>query len=330
MTNKELVLDALNNKPVPRIPSGFWFHHVPDANGKYQGLRDPAIAEKNVAGHKHYFDIVHPDFVKVMSDGFFGYPLDGAFNDIKIDSIKDLAKIQPVAPDAPWIRGQVDLVKRVTSLQADTMYFYNVFGPLYTLKHLTGLEFVLDLFKKEPALLAETLKNLAQGIALQATSVIREGGADGIYLCVQNPSIGAVSDDEYLKIAAPADQTVLNAANAAGGNNILHICGFKGARNHLNAWTGYKAKAYNWAVNVEGVSLAEGKKLFGGAAVVGGYDNTENGILYRGTKAEVEAFAEKLIKDAGKTGIIVGADCSIPEDIDLARFAWIKDKLASL
>jgi uroporphyrinogen decarboxylase len=160
---------------------------------------------------------------------------------------------------------------------------------------------------------------------LQAETVIKDGGADGIYLSVQNPSISKVSDDEYHKIVTPADKIVLDAANALSDNNILHICGYAGAKNHLDAWTGYKAKAYNWAVNVEGVSLAEGKKLFGGAAVIGGFDNTSDGILYKkGTKQEIEAFTEKLIAEVGKTGVIIGADCTVPDDIDFERLEWVR------
>jgi uroporphyrinogen decarboxylase len=319
MTNKEFVLNALNNKPVPRPPVGFWFHHVQRPE-KALGLENPEIIEQNVAGHKRYFDNFHPDFVKVMSDGFFGYPIDG-----QIKTVQDLAKIKPLDASHPWITGQTDLVKRVTSLQKDTLYFYNIFGPLTILKFLVGVDKTVEFLKQEPDLLAAALKRMAQGIALQAEAVIKQGGASGIYLSVQNPDISKVTDDEYHKIVTPADKIVLDVTNAASENNILHICGYEGAKNHLAAWTEYKAKAYNWAVNVEGVSLGEGKKLFGGAAVIGGFDNTRDGILYKkGTKAEIETFTEKLIAEAGKTGVIIGADCTVPDDIDFERFEWVR------
>jgi uroporphyrinogen decarboxylase len=103
------------------------------------------------------------------------------------------------------------------------------------------------------------------------------------------------------------------------------VCGYKGNRNDLSHFADYPADAVNWAVTVEGVSLKEGKKIFGGKGVIGGFDNTEKGVLYTGTQADVEAETRKIIADAGKTGIILGADCTIPADIALERLAWVRN-----
>jgi len=98
----------------------------------------------------------------------------------------------------------------------------------------------------------------------------------------------------------------------------------------LSLYVHYDAKIINWAVNIENVSLEDGKKLFGGKAVIGGFDNRPNGLLYRGSKAEIEAFTEQLILQSGKTGIILGADCTVPNDIDLNRLEWVRNKAATL
>jgi uroporphyrinogen decarboxylase len=264
-----------------------------------------------------------------MSDGYFGYPA-GGDQEPKIESAEDLEKLQPVTAEHPWIRGQADLVKQVVSLQADTMYFYNVFGPATVLKRLAGQEKVLEFLKTEPAKTAAALQRLARGIAVQAEAAIKSGGADGIYLSVQNPDINSLSDDDYHKYVTPADKIVLDAANAASGNNILHICGYQGCKNHLEAWKGYTAKAYNWAVNVEGVSLSEGKRIFGGAAVIGGFANTPGSPIHRGQRAEVERITETLIAGAGKTGVLLGADCTVPDDFEFERLDWVRQKAASL
>jgi uroporphyrinogen decarboxylase len=331
MTNRELLLGALNNREVPRTPVGFWFHFVSDAE-KTKGLERPELAERSVEGHRRYFEEFHPDFVKVMSDGFFGYPQKGekARLDLGAESIGDLAKYQPVGEDHPWIQAQISQVRRIVSLQKDTMYFYNVFSPSTALKRLIGLESLVAYFREDPALLADTLLRMAEGIAVQARSVIKEGGADGIYLSAQNHDINRISDEEYHRYFSPADKIVLDAANGASENNILHICGFRGCRNHLEAWAGYKAKAYNWAVNVEGLSLSEGKKLFGGAAVIGGFANTVDDPLYRGSRREIEDCTEKIIAGAGRTGLILGADCTVPDDTPLEHFEWVREKAKAL
>ncbi|MDR1972943.1 MAG: uroporphyrinogen decarboxylase [Treponema sp.] len=327
MTNRELLLAALNNEEVPRLPVGFWFHFVSEEE-KTKGLERPELAEQSVRGHKRYFDEFHPDFVKVMSDGFFGYPQKGETVrlDLGAQTIGDLAKFQPVGEDHPWIQAQIAQVGKIVSLQKDTMYFYNVFSPSTTLKRLIGLETLIKFFRENPSLVAETLLRMAEGIAVQARTVIEQGGADGIYLSAQNHDIGRITDEEYRRYISPADRIVLDAANGAGDHNILHICGYKGCRNHLETWTSYKAKAYNWAVNVEGVSLSEGKKLFGGAAVIGGFANTADDLIYRGSRQEIEDCTEKIIAGAGTRGVILGADCTVPDDTPFEHFEWVRQK----
>jgi uroporphyrinogen decarboxylase len=331
MTNKELLLRALNNQEVPRLPVGFWFHFVTDAE-KTKGLERPELAEQAFKGHKRYIDAFHPDFVKVMSDGFFGYPQRGQTEklDLGVETIGELEKFQAVGEDHPWIGAQIAQIKRITALQRDTMYFYNVFSPSTTLKRITGLEKFIGFFKEDPQALADALLRMAEGIAVQARSAISRGGADGIYLSVQNPDINRISDEEYHRYFSPADKIVLDAANGTGGDNILHICGYRGCKNHLGAWTGYRAKAYNWAVNVEGLSLAEGKKLFGGAAVIGGFANTADDPIYRGSRQEIEACAGKIIAETGAKGVILGADCTVPDDTPFEHFEWVRERAKAL
>ncbi|WP_062326706.1 uroporphyrinogen decarboxylase family protein [Treponema endosymbiont of Eucomonympha sp.] len=324
MTNKELVVRALNNQPVERVPVGFWFHFLPQED-KADALKDPAVFERNIAGHRKFIECFRPDLVKIMSDGFFRYPAAG-----EIAGIHDLAKLQAVDVGCEWVQKQVSLVKQVVSLQANTCYFYNVFSPATTLKFLLGQDALLRYIKTDFALVSEALQRVAAGLAAQAECAVVQGGADGVYLSVQNPDSTAISDEDYRRYIYPADKIVLDAANRVSENNILHICGYAGCRNRLPAWTDYRAKAYNWAVGVEGVPFAEGKKLFGGSAVIGGFANTAQSVLYKGTKAEIEAETERLLRCAGTTGIILGADCTLPLDISFERLEWVRTKAAAL
>ena len=73
MSKKELVLRAIRGEAVERIPVGFWLHYVTQEE-KELGLDNPAVVEKSIKGHQHYVEEISPDFVKIMSDGFFRYP----------------------------------------------------------------------------------------------------------------------------------------------------------------------------------------------------------------------------------------------------------------
>lgn len=41
---------------------------------------------------------------------------------------------------------------------------------------------------------------------------------------------------------------------------------------------------------------------------------------------EIESYVEQLIKEAGRTGFIIGADCTVPSDIDIERLKWVREK----
>ena len=120
------------------------------------------------------------------------------------------------------------------------------------------------------------------------------------------------------------------AANAASQYNILHICGYRGHKNDVKIWQDAEAAVINWAVTFEPLSLEEGKKIFAGRAVIGGFNNNPGELLDAGSKEDIEAETERLLKNAGKTGVILGADCTVPSTIDIARLNWVRRKAASL
>jgi uroporphyrinogen decarboxylase len=169
---------------------------------------------------------------------------------------------------------------------------------------------------------------VAGDLALLAKRVI-EAGADGIYLSTQDLSDPRIDDALHQTVIAPGDcKALVGAKSAAAGNevfNILHICGYEGHCNNLGHFVGYPAEIINWAAVFEGVPLSAGKKLFGGRPVIGGFDNTAAGILCRGSKLEIQSETKRLLAEAGRAGIILGADCTLPRDISLERLRWVRE-----
>lgn len=326
MSKKQLVFDAFDNKITERVPVGFWFHFAPD------NLFDnrPEIIQRNIDGHQKYYDEFHPDFVKLMSDGYFHYPNPTLE---KIETAADLKKAQSGLVDE-WIDAQAALVKELTSRFGDDVAtFYNIFAPA------TYLSFVLQdsgdkltlakLIKENPEELAYALNVIKKDLSKLVVKLITESKASGIYLSTKNIQDSAVTKEEYHKYITPSEQGVLNAANAVSDYNILHICGYEGARNDLSVYKDYDVKVINWAVVVEQVPLKKGKELFGGRAVIGGFANTKEGLLYRGSKEEIESYTRNLLDEAGTTGVIIGADCTIPEDTSLERLEWVRQAAAN-
>ncbi|WP_049547658.1 uroporphyrinogen decarboxylase family protein [Streptococcus sanguinis] len=327
MTSKrELVLKAFRGEPVDRVPVGFW-HHFTNEDEWLVGFGNQAIIEKNLAGHQAFLAEVEPDFIKLMSDGYFAYPNERLK---KVQSIKDLADIEPLGADHPWISEQVELVQKIRAgFTEDLVAIYNIFAPVTYFKWLIGKvaggdDIIADFLVEDAVLTKRVLDVIAQDIAALTERIIKEAGADGIYLSVQSIQDARVSAEDYKAFIAPSELAVLEAANAAGGVNILHICGYEGARNDVHLFTDYPAQVINWAVGPEGISLAEGRKLFGGRTVLGGFENGKNGLLYTGNQAAIQDETKRLIAEAGKEALIIGADCTIPSDIKAERIQWVR------
>jgi uroporphyrinogen decarboxylase len=75
---------------------------------------------------------------------------------------------------------------------------------------------------------------------------------------------------------------------------------------------------------LDNVSHKKGKKLFGNRAVIGGFANTPGSLIHSGSKEEISAFARGLIEKAGRTGVAIGADCTVPSDTPLEHFEWVR------
>ena len=331
-TKRDLVLKAFHNEKTDRIPVGFWYHFL-EGDEFNKGLQQPELLQKNLAGHKAFKEEFDPDFVKIMTDGFFFLPYD--FSQIK--TAEDLKKLQVLPKDHPFYAKNVELAKGVREIFGeDTVLFFNEFSPLNHL--LLGLgvfgnPFGVKKFKEfaqeDKEAVAHALDVIADSLNQLTDEVVKAGLADGIYLSVNNPGRG-IPEKLYRELVTPGEKKVLEHAKEKSRDNILHICGYAGNQNILSVYQDYPVEIVNWAVHAEELSLAEGKKFFEGKAVIGGFDNTKESILYKGSRKEVEDYVEKLLSASGKEGVILGADCTVPSDIDIERLQWVREKAAAL
>ena len=58
---------------------------------------------------------------------------------------------------------------------------------------------------------------------------------------------------------------------------------------------------------------------------MGGFVNTKDGILYKGSKDDIQTEVKKLLQESGTLATVIGADCTIPSDIAAERIAWVKE-----
>jgi uroporphyrinogen decarboxylase len=335
MNKREWLARWLSNETLEKIPLGFWFHFAEDE--LTDGFSDRTIIEKNIEGHKKFFNDFQPDMMKIMTDGFFIYP-NREFQEAQTTA--DLWKVKPIGEDHPWIKEQVSFAKTMIELFGkEVMLFYNVFSPATFFKfvRLASKEFRLrninpdtllaDFIVKDRQAVLHALNVAAQDIAALAADVVR-AGVDGIYFSAQDISDARIDGNIHREALFSADCLVLEAAKSArdgGVFNILHICGYDGHTNQFEHFIDYPADIFNWAAAFENLPLGKGKKLFKDKPVIGGFDNTADGILYRGSKKEIQAETRRILAEAGRKGVMLGADCTLMRNIDLQRLGWVRE-----
>lgn len=325
MDKRTRVLNAMNKREVDHVPVGFWFH--------FYG--EEAVGKACVEAHLKYYRETDLDFLKVMSDGYTVYPLP------EIRKAEDWRGLKPMDAGHPFIREQVERAKDIVAqIGSERCVFYNVFAPFTFLRsgaEAVGLsdDQVMAQIREDRNAVMSALDVIAQSCALLAELLITEAGCDGIYYCVQGGEYGRFLPEEYRKVITPSDLYVLEHANRFSDNNILHMCGWAGNRNQLSVWQDYPAKVVNWAVFVEGMSLEEGRYFVGGRTTLGGFEthwdeNTCQGLIYSGSKEELQAYTKNLILNHGKCGLMLGGDCTVDAKLDWERVRWVVEAARSI
>jgi uroporphyrinogen decarboxylase len=325
MDKRTRVLNAMNKKEVDHVPVGFWFH--------FGG--EEAVGDACVKAHLNYYRETDLDFVKIMCDNYFPFPLP------EIKCAADWRKVKPLAEDHPFIREQVERAKAIVeAIGSERCVFYNVFAPFSSLRfgaEALGLSDadVMAHIREDKNAVMQALDRIGQSNALLAELLIAEAGCDGVYYCVQGGEYDRFTPQEYRVLIRPSDLYVLEHANRFSDNNIIHMCGWAGNRNQLSIWQDYPAKVVNWAVHVEGLDLEQGRYFIEGRTSLGGFEthwdeHTQQGILYTGSKQELQEYTRNMILNHGKIGMMLGGDCTIDAKLSWERIRWVVEAARSI
>ncbi len=325
---KQVVKDFIENRTPSRVPIGFWYHFVPPRD-HHLGLKDPKVVEDVIRGQKAYIDQLEPDFVKIMSDGFFGHP--GVFEN-SIETVEDLKKVKSVGENHPWMTEQIAYVNEICDyVDGKILTFYNIFSPLQFIRikfeeYEEDFEKFTRLFFEDPQVMVDAAREIEKDLKILVDKLFTETKIDGVYYSVQSVQ-GEQADDEFhKKFVESLDVDTMEHIKQYSDNIMLHICGYGHYTNDLKRYVDYPAKIINWATATENVTLSEGKQIFDGKPVLGGFDNNfESSILFNGTDEELEDYVNNILDDAGTKGVALGADCTIDLSIDLNRLKKIRE-----
>jgi len=334
MDRKTLVRKTFHNEPTGKLLVGFWHHYLEDE--LVDGLHNPAYLEENLAGARKFKEEFDPDFVKVMTDGLFFLP----FNYEDMHTASDLRNLAPMDMDA-YLDASVAFAKATREIYGnDVLMFYSIFSPAFQMNHRmnqthpelkpdTGEDVIVGLVREDPEAVRIAFERIADYNEQLIERVIGSGIMDGMFLSVANFN-RAVPKDLYRTYFMPCEERIIAKANACAEDHILHICGWRGSLNDLDLYRDYDCSVINWAVHAEGVSVAEGKKLFHNKCVIGGFGNDCTDLLCAGSKEEIQAQVQQIVEEAGTTGVIIGADCTTHLDTPDEHIHWVYEKAAAI
>ena len=173
MDKRTRVLNAMNKMEVDHVPVGFWFH--------FGG--EEAAGEACVRAHLNYYQETDLDFLKVMCDGYFAWPLP------EIREAEDWNRVEPLPADHPFIREQVERAAAIVKeIGKERCVFYNVFAPFSSLRfgiEAAGLPdaLVMEHVRKNRNAVMRALDAIARTNALLAELLITEAGCEFITAC---------------------------------------------------------------------------------------------------------------------------------------------------
>jgi len=147
-----------------------------------------------------------------------------------------------------------------------------------------------------------------------------ERGASGLfYATTAWATRERMREEEYRRLARPYDLKLLRALPAAEFH-VLHVC-----RDHnlLGALQDYPVHAFNWDARGKGNdSLAEGKALVHGQAVIGGLPHGQ--ALVQATPRELAAEVVGMRVAMGTRGWMLGTGCTFAPETPEANVQAIR------
>ena len=313
MNKRERVIAAFHGQETDHVPVCMWKHVPPEFWGD-----DDRFAEEQLS----FYRSADVDFMKLSGDKYFGWPspvLEG------IERPEDLMKLEPLGPLNPYIRGQIERTRKVVrKLNGGCVSLYLVFVPLSCLRLKIGYPKMMRFIRENPEAVKYACRVIGEDLKLLVRGLIEDAGVDGIFYSVQNGEETRFTAEEYRDWVMPFDREVLDYANTLSDMNAIHFCAWEEIPNRLSVWQDYRAAAVSWSRYFDIMDIQEAKRHFG-CTVWGGFDNRPGTLLYTGTKEEIEAEAARLIAQGGKSGYILGADCSIHDELPVERIRWVTD-----
>ena len=304
MNKREIVLSLLNpDTSTPYTPAAFFLHF------------DPAYHRGQAAVDKHleYFSYTGMDLVKIQYENIL--PIRP-----EITEPEDWENMPCYGPD--FYKDQWNIAKGlVDAAKKDALVVMTLYSPFMCAGHSVGKHIFFEHMKENPEKVRKGIEIITESLMIFVKGCI-ERGIDGFYHSTQGGETHRFEGSPiFNECIRPYDLALMEEIDQKCEFNILHVCDYAGGYTDLTPFLDYPGHIVNSSLKLEDkdISGVEISEMFG-RPFMGGLDR--HGIITSGTKSDIENAVKSTIMGA-PDDFILGADCTLPGDID-----WEKIKIA--
>lgn len=297
MTKRDAVLNFVMNGTDPGFKPAAFFLHFPEAFRS--GM---ASVEK----HIEYFRYTDMDLVKIQYEQPFPHVAG-------IQKPSDWADMPFYEQD--FYQGQIDAVSGlVEELGKDALVVVTLYSTFMSAVHTVGPDVLKQHLLEDPEAVCKGFEVIAESMLVFIHQCI-DSGIDGFYASTQGGESSRFSDprifNDYIK---PYDLLIWERIDAACDFNILHVCDYQDTYSDMKPYLDYPGEIVNCPLQLTDRSMAVSEviELFE-RPFMGGMDR--HGIITKGPEEQIQNHAFDIL-DANPEITILGADCTLPPDID--------------
>lgn len=298
MNNRDFVLSVLDDESMekPYIPAGFFIHFDPKFH------RGQAAIDK----HLEYFNYTGMDFVKIQYETRFP---------IRPEITKPAEWAKMPCYDVDFFADQINIAKGlVEAAGKDALVLMTLYSPFMCAGQSVGKTILPEHLKENPDQTKKGIEIIADSLLTFVKGCI-EVGIDGFYHSTQGGETyhfeGSPIFEECIR---PNDLAVMEEIERSCEFNILHVCDYEGGYTDLSPFVDYPGHVVNVnpQVGLDTLTGHEIAEMFG-RPFMGGLDR--HGVIVAGGEEEIEQEVNAVCQQA-PTKFILGADCTLPGDID--------------
>lgn len=304
MNKREIVMSLLDSEtPTPYIPAGFFIHF----DEKHH--RGQAAIEK----HMEFFRYTGMDFVKIQYEN--RYPVRP-----EIKNPGDWAKMPCYRYD--FYEDQINIARGLVEIAGkDALVLMTLYSPFMCAGHSVGKNRLAEHLRENPDQTKRGIEIITESLMIFVRGCI-EVGIDGFYHSTQGGETHRFENSPIFETCIkPYDLALMQEIERSCEFSILHVCDYEGGYTDLSHFLDYPGQVVNASLNVGSKTLpaSEIAELFG-RPFMGGLDR--HGIIATGSQLEIKAAVTAVCEES-PADFILGADCTLPSDID-----WDQIKIA--